>query len=113
MRFWQETALTLAAGLVMASPVIAANTMAGPMDAGDLSNLLRWFLLAISVVGTVVFGLGMLRLWIVFAFHVLLPLKLFERSENVRDWQAACEKVPLMRWLLVIDEFSKDRRSNA
>ena len=113
MTFWKQSALTLAAGLVMASPVIAANTMAGPLDAGDLPNLLRWFLLAISVVGTVVFGLGMLRLWTVFAFHMLLPLKLFDRSENFRDWQAACEEVPFMRWLLAIDEFAKDRRSNA
>ena len=37
MTFWKQSALTLAAGLVMASPVIAANTMAVPPKAVMIS----------------------------------------------------------------------------
>jgi hypothetical protein len=112
-RFWQETVLTLGAGLALASPVIAANTTVGALDFSDFSDVARWFLLAASVLGIIVVGLGTLRLWGVFAFHLILPLKPFDRSGNIQEWRETCKEVPFMRWLLAIDEFGEDRRRNA
>jgi hypothetical protein len=112
MTFREQSLLTLGLGLALASPIIAANLMPPATIFTDLGDVLSWILLGLGVLGTLLFMLGLLRIWGVVAFHVISPSALFSRSRALREWRAACAASPFMRWLWAIDEFGKDFERN-
>ncbi|WP_137109503.1 hypothetical protein [Rhodobacter sp. SY28-1] len=115
MRFWKQSALSLAIGAACVAPLVIANTMYHPKaDSATSSEAVALYLVLGSfVVGFVVSAVALLRMWGKFFFHVILPRWPIWVTGSPPEMKSLIASNPLYRWVFWIDEYGENRDRHA
>jgi hypothetical protein len=115
MRFWKQSALSLAIGAACVAPLAIASTISDPKPDSTTSaeTVVLYLVLGLFVVGFIVSAVASLRMWGKFFFHVILPRWPIWVTGSPREMKSLLASNPLYRWVFWIDEYGENRDRNA